>query len=29
LVLMINQKIEFSEILDELNKRNKIKKWTK
>ena len=26
LVLMINQKIEFSEILDELNKRNKIKK---
>lgn len=26
LVLMINQKIEFNEILDELNKRNKIKK---
>lgn len=29
MVLMINQKIEFNEILDELNKRNKIKKWTK
>lgn len=26
LVLMINQKIEFSEISDELNKRNKLKK---
>ena len=26
LTLMLNQKIEFSEILDELNRRNKIKK---